>query len=373
MILATLWLPTIAAAEDCVACRYFESVRIDNDSKLFSDTMASLKQRSVAGVSLQAGAFCETGPGAPLAADLLAVADSQFERAEKIAVKTNECFEACAPKLNEAEYCGYGDVLVSDRYRLNAVALGLADLAEIYQRASQRAELPIEVLAADMTLYGGEALNVLEGASKALASGDSELVPEVRWQASSLDLSGLFHAVSLLVDFSLIDGDAAQLKMALENASDELSTLRIDLIVALTRAKVMEPSEQLALEERILNSASSLAFVIASLQSSADTQIAAADAALSTDANAVPPGRDPVAVQATVGCLNKLSLSTITGSEAPGMTVDMLNDCRPFKPCSDKDPIPAFTKFLPLQRFLETQDKAEKQTFALIKSMCVAN
>jgi hypothetical protein len=372
--MATLWLPTpISAAETCIACRYFESMEIDGGSRIFADVMARLKALPTASVSLRDGAFCESGPGASVSADLISAADRQFERAEEIAKKTNECPQACAPKLNEAEYCAYSDRLVADRYRLGAVALRLSDLGEIYERAGREAKLPIEVLSSDMTLYGGEALNVLKDASKALAKGASGDVPDVRWQASSTEVAGLFGAVALLADFSLIEGDYAQIETALEKAAAELNTVRDDLMLALTRAKVMEPSEQLALEERLLTGASNLSWVIASLQTSAEAAVAKADASLSTDANAVPPGRNAAAIQETVGCLTKLSLSAITGSEAPSMTDEMLNDCRSFEPCRDKGPVPSLANVSPLRALLETQDEADKQTFALVKSMCTAN
>lgn len=373
-VFALLWLPAQVAAESCIACRYFDTLELAGDSQMFSESMKQLEKRPLASVSLGQGAFCETGQGALMAGELTASSDRQFIRAEQIARKSRTCSNDCAPTLNEAEYCAYRDRLVSDRYRLGAVALRLADLAEIYERSGRLEKLPLEVLSADMTLYGGEALNVLTDALKALDSGNPGLVHDIRWQASSTEVSGLFDAVALLTDFSLFKGDTALLEAALETAAEQLATVRDPLFLALTRTRIIQPSEQRALEKRILRGASSMAWVIASLQTSAERQLATSDAAISTDANSVLTGRDPLGIQGAVGCLNKLSLSAFTSSEAPELTVGILDECRSFGPCrSSGEAGRSHRNISPLRAFLETQDEAEKQTFALVNSMCVAN
>ena len=111
-----------------------------------------------------------------------------------------------------------------------------------------------------------EALNLVKEALQALASGNVVAVPDVRWQASSTELAGLFGSVALLADFSLMKGDVAQLETALEKASVKLSTVRGELTVALCQRKLMQPAEKLAFEERLLTGASSLAFAITGLQ-----------------------------------------------------------------------------------------------------------
>ncbi len=362
-----------AAAETCDACRYLDRLEMAGDPDLSAEARARLDGRPLASVGLGQGAFCEAGPGAQVAADLTRAADRQFARAEAIAEKVDACPQTCAPKLGEAEYCTYRGRLVADRYRLGAVALRLADLATIYARAGERERLPIAVLAADMTLYGGEALNVLNDALKAIGAGDPGLVHEVRWQASSTEISGLAGAIALLADLSLIEGDAVPLEAALERAAAELATLRDELMVALTRARLMQPAERRALETRIWAVASDLAWAAASLQNSAEVRAAMAETAMSTDANAVPPGRALRAIQAAVGCLNQLSLSAFTGSEAPAMAADLLNDCRSFEPCAVGDPGQTRADASPLRALLDAQDETERLTAALVGSMCAAN
>lgn len=138
---------------------------------------ARLASRPGAGVSLKTGAFCETGAGADVASDLIAASDSQFTRANQIEKKIGQCPQACAPNLRNVEFCAYGKRLMTDRYRPGSIGLRLSELARIYERAERRMQLPIEVLAADMTLYGNEALDVLTRVSLSLVGGDPAGLP----------------------------------------------------------------------------------------------------------------------------------------------------------------------------------------------------
>ncbi len=352
--LTALVLPAHAAEDDCVACRYFDSIRIGDGSTVFDDVLQRLKALPPAAVTLKGGAFCSDGPGASVAETLTGAANEQFARASEIADKAKGCPQACAPALSEADYCAYGDRLFTDRYRLGAVATRLTDLAQLYERAGKDEKPPLEVLSSDMTLYGGEALNVVKQALQALASSNAADVPDVRWQASSTELAGLFGSVALMADFSLISGDVAQLETALEKASVELSTVRDDLTAALRQRKLMQPAEILTFEERLLTGASSLAYAIASLQISAEA--------------AAPVGSADS--QTAVGCFRKLALDAITGAEAPDHANGILAACRSFSACPDRSPLQPSVTVSPLRAFLETRDEAMRQTTALLASMC---
>ena len=373
LLLASWAYVSTARAEACQACQTFETLKIGNGSQPFNEILEKLKSRPNAMITLNSGAFCEKGAGASVATDLVRASDEQFAQAEKIARKIEQCPQSCAPKLNEAEFCGYGRSLVGDRYRLGAVGLRLSELTHVYERAARNGQLPIEVLSADMTLYGNEALAVLRRAQSALASGDPGKLPDTDWDASATETAGLFDAVTLLADFALIGGDTAQIETALDKAATEINTLRNDLHVALNRAKLLEPTEELAIEQRILTGASELAYVIASLEASAAAARADADTRMSTDANSVPPGDDPNAIQAAVGCFNQLSLSAMTGSEAPGMVDEMLSQCRSFEGCNDKSPLTLPANISPLRAFIQSREEANKQTLALVNSICSAN
>ncbi|WP_136658538.1 hypothetical protein [Nitratireductor sp. XY-223] len=372
-LLAAILFHTPLAAAECGACDRFETMRPAGGSAVFDDILARLGQRPAAIVTMKAGAFCDAGTGATTAAELEAATERQFVRAEQIAQKVSQCPQSCASKLNEAEYCGYSDRLVADRYRLGAIGLRISELLHIYERAGSQARHPLDVLSADMTLYGGEAMDVLRQAQEALEEGTAGAVPDVRWQASETEVNGLFGAVSLLSDFALIEGDTEQIEQALEGAAKGFRTIRDDLLTALTRAKVMEPSEQLVLEERILTAASNMAIAIAGLEASAAAARNDAAAQPSTDANAVPPGIDSAAIQETVGCLNRLTLSAMTGSEAPELATGILEECRSFDICSGRGPVYLPANMSPLRSFLVSQDEAEKQTLALLNSICSAN
>lgn len=348
--------PALATVDDCIACRHFEIMKIEGGSRVFADILARLRERPITSITLKSGAFCADGPGASVAADLTDAAERQAARADEVVRKTRSCPASCAPQLDDADYCAYGDRLVTDKYRLGVVALRLSDLARIYQRADRDQKRPIDILSADTTLHGGDALTVLRDALQALAAGDPGTVPDLRWQASSTEVTGLFDSVSLLADFSLADGDIAGIETALEAATAEINSVRADLVGTLSRDEPVQTAEQLALEERILTGASHLAWVIASLELSAGTTG-------SDDAGAT-------ALRETVGCLNHLSLSALNGSEAPGLALDLLGACRSFEACPREGPVRLPANVSPLRAFLETQDEAERRTAAMLDALC---
>lgn len=371
-LLALAGLPAYAVAETCIACRYFETIESAADPSAFSKAMAGLVNRSTAVVSLNRDLACSAGQGAAVAAELGEATDRQFSRTRDIIRRSRQCRETCAPALSEADYCAYRDRMVADRYRLGAVALRLTDLAELYGRADQQDRLPLEILSADMTLYGGQSLTVLTDALRALATGDSDLVPALRWQASTTELSGLHDAMALLADLSLIEGDTKRLETALEQAAGQLSTLRETLIAVLASGRTMRSAQRQTLERRILMGAANLAWVIASLQISAEAQHSAAGANRSagvdgsTDAMVVPR-------QGTIACLNRLSRDAYAASEAPGMTVEFLDGCRSFASCPPVDPDGTRGVVSPLRSFLSTMDETDQRTSRLVGSMCKAN
>lgn len=370
ILLAAMVYHAPHAAADCGACARFEALRPAGGSAVFDHILKRLQEQPAAIVTMQAGPFCDDGSAASVAAALEASTERQFVRAEAIAQKVGQCPQTCASRLNEAEYCAYGDRLVADRYRLGALGLRISELLHIYGQAGSQARHPIKVLSAEVSLYGGEALEVLNRAQRALENGSAAALPDVRWQASETEINGLFGAVSLLADFALLEGDLAQIAQAFETTAAEFRSLHGDLSLALTRARVMEPHERLVLEERILTAASNIAFAIASLEASAATGVEAAQSRPSTDSNAVPPGLDAAAIQQTVGCLNRLTLRAMTGSQASEMAGGILQECRPFDNCSGPGPVALPANMSPLRAFLATQEEAGKQTKALLNSIC---
>lgn len=345
-----------AAAQDCPACTYYETFRQDGGSTLFNDILAQLKSRPAAIVSLAGGAFCNSGPGAGVASDLIRATDDQFGRAKAIGEKIAQCPNACSPTLDDTDYCAYGARLVVDRYRLGAIGLRLAELGRLYERASAEELPPVQILAAELTRHGAAALAVLRRTQAMLASGEMGESPDAEWDASVTEVTGLFDAVALLADFALIAGDVAQLETALETASRQINTLRNDLQAVARRSHAPRDRQLLDFERRILTAASELAFVMASLQSSA--------------ANA--PVVDDYAENARRAsvCMNQLSISAIQGSEAPGKLDETLGACRSFDGCGDKAAINVPANLSPLKAFLQDQMEARKQTRRLVDSLC---
>ncbi|MCR9137259.1 MAG: hypothetical protein NXI27_14785 [Alphaproteobacteria bacterium] len=373
LVLALIGSAGPVAAESCIACRYFEALETADESKDFTRSMSRLENRPLAMVSLNQGAFCDNGIGGTAADELTTAADRQFSQTQNVLRRSKECPQTCAPSVSEAEYCAYRDRLIENRYRLGAIALRLTDLAEIYERAGSEDRLPLEVLSADMTLYGGESLSVLADALEALVSGDPYRLPELRWQASSTEMSALFDAVALLVDFSLIEGDTQQLEMMLERAATQLSFLREQLTAALTGTGIMQAGERRPLEQAILDVGSNLAWAIASLQVSAESQRTSADMLRSRAASEDPAGPGPGSQSGAVACLKRLSSTAFNGSEAPGMTLDILSNCRPFTGCLSVDLDRTQSVVSPLRALLGSRVDIENRTSSLVKFMCAAN
>ena len=356
-LLQALILVAPAASRDCPACPYFEALQ--DGSQLFEEILTRLGARPEAVVTLASGAFCDSGPGAPLAAQLVRAADDQYARLSAIARKIEGCPRACAPRLDETDYCGYGARLVIDRYRLGAIGLRLAELGRLYQRAADNDQPPTQILAAELTRHGGATMAVLKRSLATLASGELGETPDTGWDASATEVTGLFDAVTLLADFSLISGDTAQIEVALETASRQINTLRNDLQVVARRGKPLNAPEKLAFERRILTAAAELAYVMASIQGSAA-------AAAMADDNAATARR-------AATCLNQLSYSAISGSEAPDLADKLLSECRSFADCGDKSSINVPANLSPLKAFLQDQDGARRQTRSLVGSICAVD
>ncbi|MDA4844761.1 hypothetical protein [Hoeflea poritis] len=373
LLLAAMVCQTPHASADCAACMRFEVLRPDGGSMLFDDMLKELEERPVAIVAVKTGPFCDEGPGATVAAELQAASERQLVRAEAIAQKVGQCPRTCASTVNEAQYCAYSDRLVADRYRLGAIGLRLSELLHIYEQAGKLAEHPIGVLFADVELFGDEALETLRQAQRALENGDASALPDVRWQASETEINRLFGVVSLLVDFALIEGDTEQVEQALEAATGELRAIHNDLSRALTRTRVMEPHERTAFEERILTAASNVSFAIASFERAAAASGVATQTGTSADVKAIPPGLNSTAVQETVGCLNRLLLSAMTGSQAPALAQNTLQECRSFDACGDRGSVDLPANMSLLKAFLATQEEAGKQTMAFLNTICSSN
>jgi hypothetical protein len=206
--------------------------------------------------------------------------------------------------------------------------------------------------------HGAAALIVLARALSALADGGGAgAMPDVRWDASATEVAGLFDAVALLADFSLIGGDADQIEAALEISATQVNTLRNDLKVVMGRGQALEPSELLAFERRILTAASELAYVMSSLQ-------------VSAGATDVPGENDAAEARRAAACLNQLSFSSMSGSEAPDMADELLSTCRSFESCDKQTPIHVPANISPLKALLQEQAQAWPQTRVLVDSIC---
>ena len=358
--LTTFAVPIQVLAQSCEACRQFDLLEPDGGSDTFNQVRAELADRPLGRMELNPSVVCDEGSGSPIAEDLLSAVDDLSNRAATVASRSRSCSRNCAPELPEDQYCAYRNQLVATRFRLGAIGLRLSELSDIFERAAQEEMRAIDIVTEDLTLYGGKALLVFKRALDALYTGNPTQIPELEWQASATELTGLFESIGLLADFSLINGDLQQLETALQSANSTLNILKDPLIVSLTRSGTMLTSERISLEERIQAGGSSLAWVMASFEMSARVQ---------TDENKqkLVEEADPRAISA---CFKRLSISAFSGSQVPGLLEERLNACRSFASCTPETPArPAGDASL-LRALLSSMQDGQQRTQALIDSMC---
>ncbi len=318
-------------------------------------------------VTIGAGPFCESGRGASVADGLLAATERQFVRADAITRKVGQCTRSCAASQSKAVYCAYGGRLIADRYGLAVIGLRTSELVELYGRAERQGAGPLQVLGAEVVRYGDEALAVLWQARRALAEPGAIPFPILQWQAGETEIIRLSGMVSLLVDLDLMQGDARTLQRALVQAAAGFRTVREDLEFSRGNATITPRPKPSDLQERMTSAATQLAFAIASLEASLADRKAAEH-----DRRTIVPSGDPEALRETIGCLNRLTLSALRGSEAAERSTDTLNTCRSFDGCGGPGSNSLPANLSSLTGFLDSREEAEKATQAFLSTLCSA-
>ena len=84
-------------------------------------------------------------------------------------------------------------------------------------------------------------------------------------------------------------------------------------------------------------------------------------------------GENAATARRAAVCLNQLSYSAITGSEAPGQADEMLSLCRSFEDCGDQASINVPAYLSPLRAFLQSQQRAGAMTRSLVDSICAGD
>ncbi len=318
-------------------------------------------------ISVSGGNFCDAG----LVVDAERSVDRIFAEADRIAGKSQECPSACAPAINQADFCAYGDQLALSDVAFSNLAGSAVDASLLFDTAAASGQHVLVTLSQQLTLFSDEAISVLE---KAVASVDAAragtsapLPDETRWNLVARDLADLYGALSLLHSLELATGDVSSLTRHLAAAISTFERERDALHKAVDGAAVLESAEADRLVDAFSNAKQALGLVKAQISQSADKVESEMAVAPNTEANANPPATAlSTDYQDAAACLTGLSLTLMTGREALLETKRILQDCRPLNDCRIT-PMP--TSFS-LERILSREEEAAKQSFAVTSSMC---
>ncbi len=318
-------------------------------------------------ISVVGGAFCESG----LVLDAERSVDRLFAEADKIAGRSQECPSACAPAINQADFCAYGDQLALNDVAFGSIAGSAVDASLLFDTAAASGQHVLETLSEQVTLFSNEAIDVLDEATAAVdaaRTGSSAALPdETRWNLVARDLADLHDVFTLLDSLGLASGDVASLTGHLAAAVSTFERERDALHKAIAGAAVLEPAEADRLTDVLSNAKQALGLVKAQISQSAERAASEMDATVDTEANANPPATAlSTDYQDAAACLTSLSLTLMTGREALLETKRILQDCRPLNDCRIT-PMP--TRFS-LERILAREEEAAKQSFAVTSSMC---
>eukprot|EP00439_Symbiodinium_sp_Y106_P088377 s1_g913.t1 len=318
-------------------------------------------------ISVVGGAFCETG----LIVDAERSVDRLFAEADKIAGRSQECPSACAPAINQADFCAYGDQLALSDVAFGSIAGSAVDASLLFDTAAASGQHVLVTLSQQLTLFSNEAIDVLETTSAAVEAaraGTSAALPdETRWNLVARDLADFHDALTLLDSLGLASGDVASLTGNLAAAISVLERERDALHKAIDGAAVLEPAEADRLTDVLSNARQALGLVKAQISQSAERAESEMGTAVNTEANANPPATAlSTDYQDAAACLTSLSLTLMTGREALIETKRILQDCRPLNDCR----ITPMPKSFSLERILSREEEAAKQSFAVTSSMC---
>ncbi len=318
-------------------------------------------------ISVDGGAFCEAG----LVVDAERSVDRLFAEADKIAGRSQECPSACAPAVNQADFCAYGDQLALNDVAFGNLAGSAVDASLLFDTAAASGQHVLVTFSQQLTLFSNEAIDVLDKATVAVdaaRAGSSATLPdETRWNLVARDLADLHDVLTLLDSLGLTTGDVASLTGNLAAAVSTFERERDALHKAIDGAAVLEPAEAERLADVLSNAKQALGLVKTQIAQSAERAASEMDAAVNTEATANPPATAlSTDYQDAAACLTSLSLTLMTGREALLETKRILQDCRPLNDCRIT-PMP--TRFS-LERILSREEEAAKQSFAVTSSMC---
>jgi len=245
-----------------------------------------------------------------------------FARAESLAQMPQKCPAwRSTVRNNPARLCEARLALELAGRDLAAAGDAFARAAALFDAAQARAQLPEEVLNAQLVLEGNAALDLLRRGASALSGNGAELPEHSAWALVATGIADIGEIVRALVDVRLANEDALRLARVLIAAGTALEE----------RGGSGGPGESLAPEDRIaaqrkmLDLAADILWAMDSAALSAERARRAYDAATGPDptANAMP--RSPAAATGELAtCLERAALSLSLSAEAQRMMLDLL-------------------------------------------------
>lgn len=319
-------------------------------------------------IKIEVGAFCEEPRIEGPAYELAAVADQLFARAETIAQKSDQCTPSCASGINQAEYCELSAALNYERSSLERLSSALGKSQALFARAADNDRLALQILADDLALFGNEALNQLQSGLTALNQDSILPMTEISWMLSARELGEFSDMLSALSDLELASPATLTLAARLQSTSADMARLGDEIILAMTRAKLMKPATQNALQSQVNTIIEEVRWTISSIKASAAAEVKSAKTTINTNANAVPEiSRSLDYAKASV-CLHDLAVSSAVASEASVMAKDLFGSCRAFDSCGSSQSPPA--KLVHISDILALENQMDKQVFATTALMC---
>ncbi len=315
-------------------------------------------------ISLEIKNFCDS----PAVTSIARYHDDYVAELEAVAAQLPACSDNCQIALNEAEYCTLKDMLgvqtrvwpaAADAFADASILLSLAKKANrsvpeyLHRQLTPAAQTVQDHLALQMAWLAGETPPEFSDAELAIS------LKEIRETG---------RALQALAWADLADDNALRHGNTLVQAENEISVLKEDIHLAMTRARVLDISEMEKLGQRLIDASGALASVTYSLEIFQDQR---RPEDLHIEGNANDYGvENPAVIQQAIDCFNRLSIDISILPEFSRIVEEELAACRPVDTCPSETAALSDARLDSLASVLENEDKDKKLFYTLRKSIC---
>ncbi len=300
--------------------------------------------------------------------DILSLPDIYIPKYDAAVGKIQACPSDCNIKINEAEYCEFGNMMtfqtqafpvLSDAFQNASILLGTSD------QSNQSVTYQLDILLSGAV---GDAQSSLKENLRSLLGGPVEGEnPALAVATAELHDTGLalqaFSWAGLVGDNGLAHGNKVV------HLSKSIKMIDNDVHLAMTRAKLLEPDERETLAQRVLDAYVELTFIRESISVSASSETPSKP---KTNANAINSNAEnSVALQAAAACFDRLALETSVLPTMAEVVMDEFETCRTFTDCNltTLDMTNSDLKNV-IDRVVSNVDKDQKLMFLVSNGIC---